>query len=213
MRSGAELHGDRRRAGEVLPVIALRCRVLPWLPREPPGRARLRVLLEGVAELQRLPLQPGRVRPRLPVHAATPRLPLRQQPIRGQALRMCHQPLPLARQPLLLHSLHGVAEHGPLSARQAPNAEPLPAEEADIPARDGAHLARRQRRSGSHGSVDGPGPAGEELDALQGLCQSEGRRRYAGVQPGADRDRLHSPAVDSVRLLLQNLAPASGEGS
>lgn len=145
MSSGAELHGHQLRAGEVLPVVALRCRVLSWRFREPPGRARLRVLLEGVAELQRLPLQPGRVRPRLPVHATTPFPPLCQQPIRGQALRMYHQPLPPARQPLLVHSLHGVAEHEPLSARQASHAKPLPPEEANVPVHNGAHLARRQR--------------------------------------------------------------------
>lgn len=168
--SGAELHGDRLRAGEVLPVVTIRCRILPRHSREPAGGARLRVLLEGVAELQRLPLQPGRVRPRLPVHSASPFLPLRQQPIRVQALRMCHQPLPPSRQPLLLHSLHGVAEHGPLSAGQAPDEEPLPAEEADVPPRDGAHLARRQHPSGTHDRVDGPGPSEKELDALQGLC-------------------------------------------
>lgn len=51
------------------------------------------------------------------------------------------------------------------------------------------------------------------MDALQGLCQPEGRRRHAGVQPGADGYRLRSPAAGTVRLLLQNLTPAPGEGS
>lgn len=159
MSSDAELHGFGPGAGEVLPDVDLRCRVLPRLPREPRGRARLRVLLEGVAELQHLHLQPGGVRPHLPVHAATPFLPIRKQALGGQALRVCHQPLHPARQPLLLHSLHGVAEHGPLPGRQVPTAEPPPAGEEDRPARDGAHLARRQCRGDSHDSADGPGPA------------------------------------------------------
>lgn len=125
---------------------------------------------------------------------------------------MHHQPLHPARQPLLLHPLHGFAEHGPLPAGQAPNAEPLAAEPASGARGDRAQLAGGQRPGGAHDSADGPGPAEGQLETVQGLLQPEGRHQQLCLQPGAHPDRVRLPAPGAVRFHLPDSAPAPCPG-
>lgn len=170
--AGDQLHKLKRSAGEILLVAALHARVLRRLPLQPRCRAWLRILLAGVAELQHLHLQPGHLRPCVPLHSATPFLPVRKRARRQRPLCLRHKPLRPARQPLLLHPLHGLDQHGSLPAHKVPDEKPPPAETESGPGHHGPDLAGGERGSLSVDNPTGAGLAGTELDPLRGFRQS-----------------------------------------